>query len=165
MNKIYSSPTEIEITKVVSRDILNPGSVSYTTNPGKTEYIPTTICTQSSVGIGKSVSSYRTRYDPKISPSSVSIVSHGEYTSHIVDIHYKSDGKPFILELSCLSKSRQESIMKLLEGRKTIHFRTVLGFPVIDEIGYGFWSESPFGLLAIISAPVLAIACISTFFI
>ncbi len=157
---------EIEIINVVGKNIINPKNISYESKPGKTQYIPVNVWSQSSVGIGKSVISYSTRYETKTTTTTTTwIKHHDEIITYGVDVHYKSEQRNGILPLICPSKSRQESIMKSLENKKYLKVRFLFGYPVIDEIGYNFWLESPIGLATTIGVPFLIMAYILPFFL
>lgn len=154
--KIYRS-VEITINDVLWCSLETPASSNIKYVPGRSESVPVSYSYRAPVGIGRSVLAYGTRYESRPGPSTLKFENTPASTIHVVKIKHTNGD----LNLLCLSKSRQKNIVDFLKSKKQIQVRFLLGMPLIPEINYNAWIESPPLLFVTMCIPTILLTVLA----
>lgn len=152
---IYSSPEKIHITSVGNDSYTTPARITYIQTP-KTEMVPVYYSRVVNIGYGRSYTSYGTRYEFRTKCETKSEYTP-ESTTYFVQLNGISNFDVKTINLACMSRYRQTSLVNYFENNKTISIRYLLGGPIISDIEYNWWFEYPQALMCVIAVPTFVL--------
>lgn len=129
--------------------------------PGRSESVSVSYPIRMPVGIGRSVLTYGTRYESRPGPSTLKFENTPASTIHVIKIKHTNGD----LNLLCMSESRQKDIVDFLKSKKQIQVRFLLGMPLIPEINYNAWIESPPLLFVTMCVPTILLTVVALQFV
>lgn len=160
-NRIYTPPIEVVVYDV--KDNVSTTPSHYETNyiPGKMELVPRMVTRTVRIGT-QSYNVTETQYVPRLSDGKFQSRYVPESSMYIITadcISYMAKENKMLLICTC--RSRCEEIKLYLIKNKCVRVRFLFGAPVISELKYNMWFESPPHLFVTLCIPALALAIIA----